>query len=336
MTGARRLALDLVATDLADPDAIARLIANHVVVPARMLLGLPRDPSAEDMNKPIGLSFGMDFRPLWPSTPPDRDTFEPFLRGYVLLSALLPGAIEAPADARAFLAVPGASLIAHALSVALVRDEDLAVLARGLLGERVARPQNAFVLRDYQPRSNGTALAELARARDLVVAALGEPDDPGVYARKDIGMAALSREVAFTIDEVLRRDVHWRLVWLGDRELGYDEDSELDDEGDPILLPLIVDRGVVDALVPETISGLVALDLVEMLRVGKGMAPCAVCRQLVVLDPRRAGRARRGEPVYHPDCHEEFRLRFVRDYQRQRRKGRVNSTSALSVSTDEQ
>ena len=138
----------------------------------------------------------------------------------------------------------------------------------------------------------------------------------GIYTREDIGLAAISREVAFTVDEVLRRDVHWRLVWLGDVELGYDLQGERDEAGDPPLIPLIVDQGVLDALVPETITGLVALDLVEMLRIGQRRAPCAVCRKLVVLDARRAGRARRGDPVYHPDCHEEFRLRFVRDYQR--------------------
>ena len=176
MTGARRLALDLVATDLADPDAIARLIANHVVVPARMLLGLPRDPTAEDLDKPIPgfLRHGLSSDLAVDAARPGH--LQPFLRGYVLLSALLPGAIEAPADARAFLAVPGASLIAHALSVALVRDEDLTVLAHGLLGERVARPQNAFVLRNYQPRSNGGALG---RARACSRSRRGRPRRTG-------------------------------------------------------------------------------------------------------------------------------------------------------------
>lgn len=334
--GSRRLSVDLTGSDIRDPETLTRIVASHVVTPARAMFGLPAASPDEQAGIIPAFTMGMDGRLMWPREAPARSTFEPFLRGYALLTALIPGAIEAPVDARAFLAVPGASLIRHAFSVAVLGYTHLDQLIRGVLGEPVGRPDNPFILRHYLPTANDAALDELAAAAALVRAALGTPDDPSeIYTRQDIGLTAITREVAFSIDEVLRRDVHWRLVWFGDVELAIDPDGEADEDDDAPLLPIIVDRGVIDALVPETITGLVVLDLVESLRLGQRQAPCAVCQQMVVLDARRAGRARRGEPVYHADCHEAFRLRFVRDYQRERRrKARVNSTSAVSVSTD--
>lgn len=325
----RRLSLDLIGADLVAPGDVARLLARHAVTPARRLIGLPDAAPTEDLGVPVPVSFGLDGRPQWPVEAPAREMFEPFLRGYTLMTELVPGAIEAPRDARTVLAAPGPSFIHRALALACLRWEDIVVLARAILGERVARPVNAFVLARYEPRPNFAALAELARLRDLVRSALGEPEDPAdlPYVREDIGLAALGRDVALEIDGILRRDVHSRLIWLGDTVPAFD-DVHFDHEGEPMLVPLVVDRGTFDALLPETLAGLVTLDLVEMLRVGQRRALCAVCRKLVVLNARRAGRARRGEAVYHPDCHEAYRQRFVREYQRNRRRAAVNSRSA--------
>lgn len=331
----RRLAAEVLEADLGSPAALAAILARHAVTPARAFLGLPACTPSEDLNVPIGLSFGLDGRPLWPDKP-RRLAIEPFLRGYVLLSSLVPGAVESRDDARAFLAAPGAALVKHALAVALLPWPHVELLARAILGERVAIPEPSPVISTYVPGSNRTGLAELASARELLAMALGEPGDPTeLYARQSIGLTMLNRDTAFAIDEILRREVHWRLVWLGDVEVGFEAEAAPGPGGTAPLVPLVVDRGVIDVLVPETLAGLVVLDFVESLRERHGYAACAVCRRLVVLDPRRAGRHRRGEPVYHPDCHAEFRLRVVRDAQRRRRAGAaVNSRSAGDALTD--
>ncbi len=317
----RRLSVDLLGADLSAPEDLARLLARHAVTPARRLFRLPDASPTEVLDVPLPVSFGIDRRPMWPAEAPGRETFEPFLRAYVLMTELVPGAIEAPRDARTVLAAPGPSFIHRALVLACLRYDDVLTLARGILGEPVERPQNAFVLSGYEPHPSPGALAELGRLRELVRAALGEPADPAElpYVREDIGLSALGRDVALEIDDVLRRTVRSRLIWLGDTLPAFDH-QQLDDEGEPMLVPLVIDRGTFDALLPETLAGLVTLDLVEMLRVGQRRALCTVCRKLVVLNARRAGRARRGEPVYHSDCHEAYRLRFVRDYQRNRRR----------------
>ncbi|MFN8628852.1 MAG: hypothetical protein U0838_00600 [Chloroflexota bacterium] len=330
----RRLAAVLEA-DLGSPAALAAILARHAVTPARAFLGLPacaqRGPQRPD--RPL-LRHG---RPaaVAGQAPPARDRAVPArLRPPVVAR---PGGGREPARRR-----PRVPLRAgRCAGQARAGGGAAAVAAR-----RAARPGNPrrargdprAVARDHHLRRR----VEPHRPRRAHQPATSsrwpwsEPEDPTeLYARQSIGLTMLNRDTAFSIDEILRRDVHGRLVWLGDVEIAFDAEAVPGPGGTAPLVPLVVDRGVIDVLVPETLAGLVVLDFVESLRERHGYAACAVCRRLVVLDPRRAGRHRRGEPVYHPDCHAEFRLRVVRDAQRRRRAGAaVNSRSAGDALTD--
>ena len=71
-------------------------------------------------------------------------------------------------------------------------------------------------------------------------------------------------------------------------------------DGDAHVLTVI--GGVFPALVPESISGAVALDYTEGLARHRRVAVCAHCNRAVVLSNQQAGRARKGLPVYHDEC----------------------------------
>ena len=83
----------------------------------------------------------------------------------------------------------------------------------------------------------------------------------------------------------------------------------------------VYDRGVSTTVIPETLAGVVALDFVETLQREPTLGRCAGCGLFLVLTPQQSGRHRAGQAIYHPECDREHRLKYVREYQRQRRRG---------------
>jgi RNase P subunit RPR2 len=67
--------------------------------------------------------------------------------------------------------------------------------------------------------------------------------------------------------------------------------------------------------VPETISAVLALDFIETLALDRRTGICAHCQRPLLLEPVQAARVRDGKPVYHADCHEEHRRRYIRAWQ---------------------
>ena len=79
------------------------------------------------------------------------------------------------------------------------------------------------------------------------------------------------------------------------------------------------DYGVFPTVIPETIRGAVALDLVATFTRERSVGECGHCGLPIVLTPHQVGRVDRGQGVFHPDCHPAHRRRWMRDYQRRRR-----------------
>jgi hypothetical protein len=121
--------------------------------------------------------------------------------------------------------------------------------------------------RDWKPQANPAAIAELHAVQALLRRSQGNAaNDPDPYIRIDVGLTAMDREAAFRIDDTLRRDCHTRLVWLIDFEPAFDADGPDPDA----IVELPLDHGVLAALIPETITGLVVLDYVETLGLDPG------------------------------------------------------------------
>lgn len=145
--------------------------------------------------------------------------------------------------------------------------------------------------------------------------ALRPPADLGDYRREDLGLNAIDQVAAFAVDEILRKHVHHRLIWLASWE-------EIDQEprGRAISMHDLAtfDRGVFMSVVPESLVGLVALDFAESLRLDRRAGRSARCDRPMLLSAQRAARARRGKAVFHEECHAEHRQSYFREYQARR------------------
>jgi hypothetical protein len=317
----RRLSLDLFVADLEDANALTALVAAHAVAPARQLCRMPRpqmDESQDDVLVGPMRFNALTMQPTWPTETPRPVEFEPFLRGYVLATRLFPGAFETPDSAEEFLAMPGAELYHRAFRLANLSWSNLATMVGGLFGLQSAKLDAPGLRRDWKPQANPEAIAELHAVQALLRRSQGNAaNDPDPYIRIDVGLTAMDREAAFRIDDTLRRDCHTRLVWLIDFEPAFDADGP-----DPeTIVELSLDRGVLAALIPETITGLVVLDYVETLGLDRRAGSCALCERPVLLTGQQEARQRRAEPIYHEDCGDEHRRRYQRSYQRQRHRG---------------
>lgn len=317
----RRLSLDLFVADLDDADALTALVAAHAVAPARQLCRMPRpqiDESQDDVLLGPMRFNALTMQPTWPTETPRPVEFEPFLRGYVLATRLFPGALETPESAEEFLAMPGAELYHRAFRLANLGWSDVATMVGGLFGQASAHFDAPGLRRDWKPQANPAVIAELRAVQALLRRSQGNAgNDPDPYIRIDVGLTAMDREAAFRIDDTLRRDCHTRLVWLIDFEPAFDSDGP-----DPeAIVELSLDRGVLAALIPETITGLVVLDYVETLGLDRRAGSCALCERPVLLTGQQEARQRRAEPIYHEDCGDEHRRRYQRSYQRQRHRG---------------
>lgn len=105
-----------------------------------------------------------------------------------------------------------------------------------------------------------------------------------------------------------------RLVRIVDIEPFFGLEAPVHPDAPDPVTPVVVDRGVFPMLLPETLAGLVVLDLVETLRLDRRTAICALCLRSFAPASQQASLAGRGEPVYHPDCMPEHRRRYMRDY----------------------
>jgi hypothetical protein len=314
----RRLWLSLHFADLSDVESLTRLVADLCVAPARVAWGLaePRPEERDDfLFTDLGFVDGVQHRAMRQH---HRITsaahFGPVLNGLLLFGWLFPGArfdTHAPEEV---VKIPGYAFLRDSQEMAYRTYEEVAHLVGGLVG-RPMPPPLFHGIAPRRPQPNQPALDELRAIQDLLARAVGAPDDFGDYRRLDVGFAAMDMGAADELDVILRRDVHERLIWLGEFE-----PVELDDDPRPDspVTFITFDHGVLPALVPETLSGLVALDFVESLRLDHAAGRCERCRRAMVLTPQQAARARRGLPVFHHDCHAEHRLAYWRTFQHRR------------------
>lgn len=314
----KRLWLALHFAPLVDLASITRIVVDFALAPAREAWGLPAPRSDErddflfidqweidGMRHRLARNHRLD---------PSAAHFEPTLRGLLLFGWLFPGAgffTDTPSEVAK---IPGWAFLDSSQTMAYRTHDELVYLARGLFGDPGPKPWYHGSL-PFVPQLNEPALAELGNMKDLLARAVGAPEDFGDYRRLDTGLNAVDWMAAHEIDEILRRDVHQRLVWLG-----HIEPVDLDDEPISAMLDrdITFDYGVLSVAIPESLSGLVALDFVESLRLDRAAGRCHRCLQPMVLKPQQRARARRGAPVFHPDCFREHRLTYGREYQRSR------------------
>lgn len=328
MEPSQSLALDLVAIDVRDPDALTRLIADHAVAPARRVWALPAPVEGEQLSdvsrQPVETAHGIDWIGPQPKLDVSTALFDPLLRGFVLFTRLFPGAIMTGESADNAMAVPNWVYFEHSREIAEFTWADIAGLVAGLFDASGARR------RGHIPQANEAGLAELIEAQDLARAALATPpgDDPPLRNRREIGLRAVRPDAAFRLDEVLRAEVHQRAVWFAQVDLlfpiaevvtGADGIARIVPPSDDEFLETEDDHGVYPTVIPETIRGAVALDLVATFSRERSVGTCELCGLPLMLSPHQVGRVDRGEAVFHPDCHPEHRRRWMRDYQRRRR-----------------
>lgn len=341
---ARSIAFDLVDTDLADHGQLTRLVVDHTLAPLRVACGLAAPQQGEDMRDVLGeVTSGEGIRITtfrsW-SPRPTPDVFDPVFRAMLLFGWLFPGCV-APADRTPLiLEAPGQKVLRETHWLLMRTHDEVADLVAALLGqptnpaltgirrarEGVASSSDAtvedrviagFVNPRHRPARNDDAMAELAQMRQLVARSLDlRPESEPAIDRIEIGLDQMGWWPAHYVDRVLRKEVQHRLVWLGHLEF----EMDIDDAGEPVLTDRIVGtgRGVFSALVPETISGLVLLDLTEQLGPGGTAARCAHCGRLFALNTWQRGRHNKGEAVYHKECHREHRAAAIREHHRAR------------------
>ncbi len=332
LPGDRHLAFDLLETDLEDPASIAALVARHGIAPARRLFGFAEPARGEHRSRMLlGGSFTLvvaNSRPTW-HVDPTAATVEPVLRGLALVAALFPGALDLRATdverAALFEALPGLAIPDRAMELALVYWEEIEWLAARALGIGRPLPDDPHTSLRLDAQAGRDGIERLARAKSLVERALLPVEDADeLLARAEVGLDALNVGVADEIDEILAEDARLRLLRISDPEMvPSDGPPPLPDAPD-LYTEVLVERGVVPVTLPQTVEGLVAVDFVETLRLGRQTGLCANCLRPFLLESQQASLVRRGQPVYHPGCFRERRKRYMRDY----RAGRVGARAS--------
>lgn len=320
----RRLSIDLITADLDSAEELTALLAAHVLEPARLLYSMFRPRHDETDHVTFGnlVDIGEGHIVLMKLEEPIEARvarFDPFLRGFVLLCRLFPQVIE-PEGFEHTLFIPASAYFERSRSIAHLLWGDLACLVGGLLRrDGLPRPVNRGMKGDYEPEPNDAALSELRAIQALLRSATAVPDDEGrCYSRLDIGLRPMNADGARELDAILRTGARQRLVWFGDAELGYEKAPD----GDYREAQVWVDRGVFPTVIPETISAVFALDFVETLRLDRQTGLCAHCGRPLLLTPQQVARVEHRQPVYHADCHEAHRRRYIRDFQRGRTRER--------------
>jgi hypothetical protein len=310
-----RLWLSLFLADLADPAAVTRLAVDHCLAPARAAWGLPAPVAGEGDSafffeiEPINGVRAQQMREHYLRV--SAAHFDPVVRGLLLFGWMFPGATMGTESPDGAIQLPGPAFLSDSQMLAYRTHEEVEYLAAGLLGQIPPAPM-FHGMNPYTPVADPAILGELARIQGVLGQAVGKPEDLGDYRRIDLGLHALDQFAAAELDDILRKDVHQRLVWLASWE-----EADPDNQS-PVLTPsdlITFDRGSFLASVPESLAGLVALDFAESLRLDRMAGRCARCDRPMLLNGQRSARAKRGKPIFHDDCHREHRLSYWRDYQ---------------------
>jgi hypothetical protein len=321
----RSFAFDLEATDLGDHASLTELVVAHTIAPARRWWGLPAPQPGEGRDYLIerierladGLeihhmrSYGLEESPR---------SFDPLVRALFLFARLFPQCVSFAGTVDETLRHPGMAVLADSMHLTNRSHEAIADLVAGLLGVPSVTP---FLPGDMHAKvRNDGALAELEEARQVIrrVIIRATPDEHTQFV--DIGLQRLDFAAAMRLDEILRRDVHRRLVWFTTFEV-YDGAEDLAPDSTEWF-----ERGVFGAQVPETIAGLAALDYTEQLRLGRSVAQCGHCGRLMAVEGRQRYLASRNRPVYHEGCYLAHKRGYWRRYQRDRARQRREAGDA--------
>lgn len=321
----RSFAFDLEATDLRDHASLTELVVAHTIAPARRWWGLPAPRPGEGRDylierverRPDGLeihhmrAFGLD---------ESSRSFDPLVRALFLFARLFPKCVGVAGSVDETLRHPGMAVLADSMHLTNRSYEAIADLVAGLLDVPSVTP---YMPGDYHQKArNDVALAELEEARQVIrrVITRGEPDEHTQFI--DIGLQRLDFFAAERLDQVLRRDVHRRLVWFTTFEV-YEGAEDLGPDSTEWF-----ERGVFGAQVPETIAGLAALDYTEQLRLGRSVAQCGHCGRLMAVEGRRHYLASRNHAVYHEGCYAAHKRGYWRRYQRDRARQRREEGNA--------
>lgn len=313
-TTRRSLAFDLLETDLSDFDELSRLVIDHTIAPVRALVGLPaprRNEGRWFMFSEPRFEDGIEVRELLRADLPRTSAcFDVVVRSLLLFGWLFPGnsfLSEAPSFA---LDAPGSAVLDDYFHLIDRPQEAVENLVAGLLGLPI-QPVEWHGSRPSRPARNDAALSELASVQALLSRAIDPVEDEEYTTFVDIGLDRMEWLTARDVDRAMREHVQRRLVWFGTME----PIDVLDDGFHGILT---YDRGVFAADVPDSLTGLVLLDFSEQLQLDRRVARCGHCRRLMAVNARQAGRARKGQPVYHADCLDAHRLGYYRRKSRDR------------------
>ena len=312
----RSVAADLLGLALDEPSALAAFVARHAVAPARRAHGL-RDPLPDERDDFLFTEVERSgwrerwMRPVHLEHPAAH--FDQLLRGLLLFGHLFPQAVWPPDRPEGLIAHPGVGYIGAAMKLAMRPYAEIAALSAAALGQLVAPPAYHSMMA-FRAVPNSEALTEMRTTQALIRRALRVDSDWGEYRRINIGLQAMDQDAASEIDELLRAEVHQRLVWIADFEEA-DPDNMRSSEW------ITFDRGVIAARVPETLRGLLLLEFADDLGLGHRILSCSHCGEPLVLSRQRAARAAKGQPVYHSDCHAKHRLAYFRERSASRRAG---------------
>jgi hypothetical protein len=288
------LAVDLLGIDPDEPEALAALVVNHALAPARRMWSLP-EPTPGDEDVVAG-------KPGYPDLAPEAVT--PALRGLLLLAFLCPWA--AGEFARDIAERPAAGLVDRSRRLAQRGSDEIASFARAVPGERRAEPTPNWA--DPVPWPNPDAMDALRRARTLADAAVFGGDEPwDMVVRLDTGLTRMGWATWNAIDRILREGVHRRLLWVGEVE---PIEAEAFPDGEGRLFAR--EGGVTSVDLPESLEALVLLDLVETLaRLDRRPGLCSFCGRPLLLSRSDAERASTGGLVLHGMCENKLEVTAI-------------------------
>lgn len=139
MDSQRSLSLDLYRSGPLDRAAIARLVADHAVGPARRVWTLPAPEPDETDPDVVVLPTREGYGPGWagpiPKLVASTALFDRCIAGFVLFSRLFPGALLSAATIEDFLAAPEWIYFEHSRQLAVFRYEDVERLVGAAFGD---------------------------------------------------------------------------------------------------------------------------------------------------------------------------------------------------------
>ena len=279
-----RLSLDILAADLDSPAALTQIALDHILRPCRRMAGLP-EPAPGDDEWVRSLVETPDISSVH---------LDPVLRGLFLFASLCPWGAG-------FMAVdvasrPSTYFLDYGLDVAGTGHDRFAGFIGGLVGDEPTDRRLNWAA--PEPWPNSGALAELAAARTIVEAAFAGGEEWDAKIDLDTGLTHMRWGTWNDIDAVLRSDVRRRLVWVGSVD-----PLEPEDTPDGLGGMFAKDGGVASIDMPESIAGLVMLDLAEALAASdQRPGLCIACGRPVLLNSADAEQARLGRPVFHGFC----------------------------------